>query len=382
MAPFPIAMATGSVDSAHREARPRAVNTDHPLPDPVAEPVPAPEKLRFSGSGTEYFRIWIVNLALVIVTLGIYSAWAKVRRLQYFYRNTQLASSGFDYHGKPTAILKGRIIAFVLVGGANLAFNYSPVIGFLVFIPLGAVLPWLLVRSFKFRMQNTSWRGLRFGFRGTVAGSYKAFLLWPLLSVLTLGVLIPATYREFKAYQHGNSTFGHAPFSFAGTAKEFYKIFGKTFLFFLLGPVLVIALFLAAVGVAGTRGSFRLDPLVAVALGLAIFAFYASVIASGPYLASQLQNHVWNSTRLERHRFESQVRFRTLLWIVVSNFVLTVLTVGLYRPFAVVRAARYRIESMTFIPSEPLDRFVGQRAREVDAVGEELGEFLDIDIAL
>ncbi len=157
---------------------------------------------------------------------------------------------------------------------------------------------------------------------------------------------------------------------------------GMPNLFFLLGPVLVIALFLAAVGVAGTRGSFRLDPLVAVALGLAIFAFYASVIASGPYLASQLQNHVWNSTRLERHRFESQVRFRTLLWIVVSNFVLTVLTVGLYRPFAVVRAARYRIESMTFIPSEPLDRFVGQRAREVDAVGEELGEFLDIDIAL
>ncbi len=177
VARFPIAMCIGSVDSAHREATTRDVNTDQPLSDPVAEPVPAPENLRFSGSGAEYFRIWIVNLALIIVTLGVYSAWAKVRRLQYFYRNTQLAGSGFDYHGKPTAILKGRIIAFVLVGGANLAFNYSPVIGLVVFIPLGAVLPWLLVRSFKFRMQNTSWRGLRFGFRGTVAGAYKAFLL-------------------------------------------------------------------------------------------------------------------------------------------------------------------------------------------------------------
>ncbi len=31
---------------------------------------------RFTGNGGEYFRIWIVNLMLTIVTLGIYSAWA------------------------------------------------------------------------------------------------------------------------------------------------------------------------------------------------------------------------------------------------------------------------------------------------------------------
>ncbi len=35
--------------------------------------------LEFHGSGGEYFRIWIVNLCLTIVTFGIYTAWAKVR---------------------------------------------------------------------------------------------------------------------------------------------------------------------------------------------------------------------------------------------------------------------------------------------------------------
>lgn len=55
-----------------------------------APAVPQPLRVRFCGSGSEYFRIWIVNLLLTIVTLGIYSAWAKVRTLQYFYRNTQL----------------------------------------------------------------------------------------------------------------------------------------------------------------------------------------------------------------------------------------------------------------------------------------------------
>ena len=44
--------------------------------------------LEFRATGAEYFRIWIVNLLLTIITLGIYSAWAKVRRLRYFYGST------------------------------------------------------------------------------------------------------------------------------------------------------------------------------------------------------------------------------------------------------------------------------------------------------
>ena len=68
----------------------------------------------FTGKASEYFGIWIVNLLLSLLTLGIYSAWAKVRRKKYFYNNTLIENVGFDYHAKPLSILKGRIIAFVL----------------------------------------------------------------------------------------------------------------------------------------------------------------------------------------------------------------------------------------------------------------------------
>jgi hypothetical protein len=47
--------------------------------------------IEFTGSGSEYFRIWIVNLLLTLVTFGIYYPWAKVRRLRYFYGNTLVA---------------------------------------------------------------------------------------------------------------------------------------------------------------------------------------------------------------------------------------------------------------------------------------------------
>ena len=35
--------------------------------------------LEFTGSGGEYFRVWIVNLLLSIVTLGFYTPLARRR---------------------------------------------------------------------------------------------------------------------------------------------------------------------------------------------------------------------------------------------------------------------------------------------------------------
>jgi uncharacterized membrane protein YjgN (DUF898 family) len=49
---------------------------------------------------------------LDLLTLGNYSAWAKVRRKKYFYNNTLIGGVGFDYHAKPITILKDQATAF------------------------------------------------------------------------------------------------------------------------------------------------------------------------------------------------------------------------------------------------------------------------------
>ena len=77
------------------------------------------EQLHFTGRGGEYFGVWIVNLLLTIVTLGIYSPWAKVRRLQYFYRHTEVAGSSFDFHGSPIRILIGQEDSPAIFGHAH-----------------------------------------------------------------------------------------------------------------------------------------------------------------------------------------------------------------------------------------------------------------------
>ena len=155
---------------------------------PQTSPSRPPEPLHFTGTGAEYFGIWIVNLLLTIVTLGIYSAWAKVRRLQYFYRHTELAGSSFDFHGSPIRILIGRVIALAMLIAYNYSVRLHSPLTIVILVALAVVMPWLLRNSFRFRLYNTSWRGTRFHFRGSVGGAYRVFLLNGFLTLITLYV--------------------------------------------------------------------------------------------------------------------------------------------------------------------------------------------------
>lgn len=79
--------------------------------------------------------------------LGIYSAWAKVRRQRCFYGNTSLAGSAFEYHGEPLKILKGRLIAVAALAVYSACTRVWPLSAF-VLVPLRALAaPWVIVRS-------------------------------------------------------------------------------------------------------------------------------------------------------------------------------------------------------------------------------------------
>src|SRR5262245_5944118 len=149
------------------------------------------EQFRFSGSGGEYFRIWIVNLLLSVITLGIYSAWAKVRRMHYFYGNTHFAGDVFEYHGRPIQILKGRLIAFGVFMVYFIASSLSEIAGAAMAIVFFFFVPWLAVKALSFRARMTSYRNIRFTFEQDYGGAAKVFIGFTLLIGLTLGLFYP-----------------------------------------------------------------------------------------------------------------------------------------------------------------------------------------------
>lgn len=340
---------------------------------------------RFTGRGGEYFRIWIVNLALTVLTIGIYSAWAKVRRLQYFYRNTSLEGSSFDYHGDPMAILKGRIIAVALLVLYNVAGNMDPTLGLGVFAVLMLVFPWLVQRSLRFKLHNSSYRGLRFGFGGSAGGSYKSFLMWPAIGYFTLGLLMPVAHHRMKSYQHGNSRYGTESFRFLAREGGFFGIYFRLFGMVILMLAVLVAL---AVGMRGfaTMNVQEGDPEKQVAVvGMIILAilgvYLIAFLFIWPWFTARIQNLVWNGTALGEHVFSSKVRARDLFWIYITNFIGILVTLGLFKPFADIRLHRYRLEHMALDVQGSLEEFVASQQQGIGAAGEEAAEVFDFDIS-
>jgi uncharacterized membrane protein YjgN (DUF898 family) len=346
----------------------------------------APEAIRFTGSGAEYFGIWIVNLLLTIVTLGIYSSWAKVRRLQYFYRHTELAGSSFDFHGNPLKILIGRAIALLML----IAYNYSVRIRspwtIVIIVAIALVMPWLLRNSFRFRLYNTSWRGVRFHFRGSVGGAYRVFLLNGFLSIITLYVMAPFAHQRIKAYQHNNSWFGGTQCSFHARAAQFYKIY-----LLLLVAVVVFGLIVGFSGIGAEFAAMsqaqkhggHANPYAAFkALAILYGALILMGVSIGPIFHALITNLIWSNTRVGEHRIECIMSPLGLVWIGLSNLVLVVLTLGLFIPWAMVRLAKFQLEAIRLVPAGNLQSFVDAAPDRVGAVGMEAASAFDFDISL
>jgi uncharacterized membrane protein YjgN (DUF898 family) len=346
----------------------------------------APAPVSFTGTGAEYFGIWIVNLLLTIVTLGIYASWAKVRRLQYFYRHTEVAGSTFDFHGNPVKIFIGRLIALAMLIAYDLSVRLHSVMTLVVVGAIAIIMPWLLRNSFRFRLYNSSWRGIRFHFRGAVGSAYQVFLLNGFLTLITLYLLAPFMHQRVKAYQHNNSWLGQTQCSFHARVGEFYKVylllFAGLLLFGTLAGLSGIGSTFVAISQAKTRGAPPNPYAVLKLLGILYGALIVAAVSIGPIFHALITNLIWRNTRIGKHRIECNISPLGLVWIGISNLFLTVITLGLYMPWAMVRLTKFQLDAVTLVPASDLQEFVAADPDKISAVGEETATAFDFDISL
>jgi len=146
---------------------------------------------KFNGQGGEYFKIWIVNLVLSILTLGIYSAWAKVRTTGYIYSNFNYQQNHFDYLATGMMIFKSRIFVLLFFVLYVVATQFYPLesLGFTAILFL--LFPWAYYKSLRFNARMMRYRNVRFNFKGTVGGAYGVFMGWGTLMIITGGLLLP-----------------------------------------------------------------------------------------------------------------------------------------------------------------------------------------------
>ena len=338
--------------------------------------------VRFDGQAGEWFGIWIVNLLLSIVTLGIYSAWAKVRRNRYFYGNTTIGGRRFDYHATGGQILKGRLIVIAALAVLNVVSAVFPPALIAIYAVLIPLVPWLLIRATKFSARNTSWSNVRFDFHGRYGDAFVTFVLLPLGVLATLGTTLPFLTRRINRFTVNGHSLGRHRFEMSAPIGGFYMAFAIALAVTVgIAAVLGVLGWLTLSGVALPTEATQEDAVgLGVVLGLYAFFFLALLPASIIYRA-MVRNLVYAATALEGgHRFASTVAPGRLLWIAVTNALATVATVGLALPWAQIRMARYLASNTAVIPNGPLDDFAGRVERDQSAIGDAFADIEGFDI--
>lgn len=338
-------------------------------------------RFSFMGNGKEYFGIWIVNVLLTIVTLGIYSAWAKVRRNRYFYGNTVLLDRGFEYHAKGKQILIGRLIVLGGLVVLNIIATLVPILALLPTLAVVVALPWLVVRGLRFNARVTSYRNVRFDFVGGAGGAFKAFVLGGLLTIISLGLLAPLASRWTGRYVGSNLRFGGKAFYTDPPLSPLYRglligaAFGVTV--GVIGAAIIMGT-LRATGLAET-GVGSSTQLWAIASSGYVLVLLVYGVATLFYRAA-VRNAVWSWSKFdEKHRFLSGLSRGRYTWIAISNLLVTILTLGLMRPWAAVRMARYTWEHTSVLVAGSVGILVSELEQQGSAVGAEFIEFEGFD---
>lgn len=381
---------------------------------PGASPAGASKMaLGFTGSGWEYWRIWVVNLVLIVLTLGVYYPWAKARKLRYVYNNTEVGGDALDYHATGWRLFKGMVVASLLFGVLNVLGQLSLVLLGLTTVAFWLVLPLLWRASLHFRLAQSSWRGLRFAFVGSSKGAFVAFY-WPwLVALVALGAVVAAGalvaalvgwgvvaghdeasvwaglrwlglaalwaatvaaltvsvlawVYGVRRYQHNHYAFGNLGSELVLSWSAFMRQAWRPVAWGLVGLSLLVVVL-----IYGTFANPVADSPAKPwgVLGIAT-TLYLGLPVLGAYWSAVFQNVFWSATRAPDLRFHSALSPWAFAGLVLKNLLLTLLTLGLYWPFATMATMRARVLAMSLHSDVDWAHITARAAGEDNSLGD------------
>jgi uncharacterized membrane protein YjgN (DUF898 family) len=322
---------------------------------------PTTAKLRYHGTGGALFGVMFVNLLLTGITLGIYSAWAKNKLRVFHWGHTEVDSDRFAYHGTGGELFVGYLKAglIMLVIGLGLGVLQSalagviapvsgdgaePVAAVVVVVAFYAALFVLIALAInstrKYRLSRSSWRGIRFSFRGNAVDFVKLMARGTLLSIVTLGFYGAHFQNQLRAFFVENVRFGSEPFMYDGKPEPLFRAYVKAIL------------------------------LTIPTLGL-YWIWYSAF----------KQRHFWNHTAMRGARFQSTITGGALCKLHLTNLLIVLLTLGIGTPWAIVRMHDFWCDNLALVGTVDWAS-IEQRALQAQALGEGLAEGFDVDVGI
>jgi len=308
-------------------------------------------KLSFHGEGKTFFGIIIVNWLLTVITLGFYYPWAKAKQLQYMYGSAALNDDRFAFHGTGKEMFKGYIKALVIFGLIYgillLAIYFDYLYAGLIFFYFAfiALLPIAIHGSYRYRFSRTSWRGIRFGYRGERNELFVNFFKWIFFTVITLGFYSSWMEMNLRKYLLSNVRGGDVEFKYDGKGSDY-------FIMNLVGGLLSM-----------------------ITLGIYSFWYYKNLFA---YYVDNLS--------LQKNGKEIQMKSTAtggdFFKLIILNLLIIVFTLGLGYAWVATRTMNFVFSKIQMEGDIDLDTINQTEADYTDATGEDMSDFLNIDLVM
>jgi len=303
-------------------------------------------RLAFHGNGSSLFAIQIVNIFLTLVTLGVYFFWGKVKVRNYLLSQTEFEGDRFAYHGSGKELLIGTLKAFLIFGLPYGVLRFVPemikmgplveAVGqLLALLVIAVFIPVAMVGARSYRLSRTSWRGIRFSFRGRARELGEIMAKGLLLTAITLGLYYPFFDAKRQAFWVSNSYLGDRNFNFDGQGKD------------LFGAYLVALLSLP------------------FTLGL-----------SWIWYVARKQRYFWDHSSIGGAHFRSTITGGNFLSFTLANILLVLLTLGIALPWVIVRSIRFLADTLSLEGALDIES-IRQEAQVASTTGEGLSAFFD-----
>ena len=384
----------------------------------------------FVGSGSEYFKIWIVNVLLTIVTFGLYYPWAKVRNRRYLYANSTLDGRNFEYHATGKQLFLSYLIAMILFIAYIVIQKVSPIGSLLLIIVFFAALPWIILKSMSFNMKMSTFSNVRFDFLGKSKEAYLNYFVYPLALYLGFIILVVAmtfskkmtqplssilililffgmfyfvlymlSYMKKKNSEFfiNNSRYGQGEFKTNIEIKQLMSIRLKTVGVALLSAIVaIIFVGVIAYGVIGVNEiqefQYAMDnpdakteqlKVIFPLIGAVYLMILLAVMVAIAYSFTKHREYIYANTILDNEiEFKSTLEAMPYAWILVSNLILVIITLGFAFPWAKVRVAKTILENTYINAQNGLDGYLTQKEEETSSLGDQIGDAFDIDIGI
>ncbi len=309
-------------------------------------------QVTFHGEGAKLFGIYIVNILLTLVTLGLYYPWAKAALLKYMYEESEFEGSRFTFHGTGREMFVGFIKAigifiglycFLIVAMFSESIAVRVVCVAIFYIGLLLLVPIAIHGALRYRTSRSSWRGIHFGYRGDRKEFLKMFVLGSLLTVFTLGIYSFWLVIEIRKYIFKHLRFGNITFSYEGDGSAYFAL--------------------------NIKGYF----LSILTLGIYSFWWAKDLFA---YYVNNIRMYQ-GETRL---KFRSTATAGGYFKLVAVNLLIIILSLGLATPWAIVRAMQFVFSNIHIDGPLDVNAISQTEADYTDATGEDLADMIDIGL--